>query len=666
MKKHRISRREFLRVSALTAVGAVALSCQGPGATQTEETEPEPVETKEAEPEEEAAGASSKQAPAFAEMVAAGDLPPLEERLPADPMVVEPNDRIGQYGGTWHMGSVGSSDNALVARTAGYEKPLRWDKTYTEVVPNLISSWETSEDGKVFTLYLRKGVRWSDGELLTADDYLFNFNDRLMNEDLTPTFPDALTVGGETPTMEKVDDYTVNVKFPLPSGGFTLHLANVSCQLLAMPAHHFEQFHIAYVDEAEMNQMVEDAGFEFWYELFGSKNEAFPCCYHDIGRPLTYAWVPPADASAFGEEPQAVFNRNPYYWKVDPDGNQLPYIDQLFYKMHENPDTILLDAIAGDIDMQKRHIDKIENVPVLQENSGDGGYHFFALQRQKMNNCILDLNQNYEDDPYIADLNKEMDFRIALSHGIDREELVEVINGGRGEPWQAAPLPNSPFYSEELAKQYTEHDPDTANEMLDLFLPDKDDEGYRLRTDNGERLIIIAETAADFKVVWIDILELIKEQWKEIGIEMRIKTHDRAFYQGERRGNGQTMLAVWEGDIDYWAVYHIRNQVACHHLWTAWINSGGEQGEEPPEVYKEINALYEELKMTVGLEDQRAIIAQIHELYPFDRIGTTTIPSGYGVVKNNFYNVSEEVPDMWIGATPALDNTCQYWIDEEA
>ena len=323
-----------------------------------------------------------------------------------------------------------------------------------------------------------------------------------------------------------------------------------------------------------------------------------------------------------------------------------------------------MDAIAGEIDMQKRHLDAMENIPVLKEHMDDGLYHFFRLQRGKMNTVILHINQNLEEDPYWAELAQQKDFRIAMSHAIDRQEIIDVVYAGQGEPWQTAPLVNSPFYNEKLAKQYTEYDPDKANEMLDEFLPDKDGDGFRLRSDTGERLSIVAEAAAEFKRDWTDSLEIMAEQWKKVGLDLTIKTHERAFYQGQRHELGLCMISVWEGDISYWGVAQLIYGNATLIKWTQWLESGGKTGEEPPEVYKQMQALEDELKMTVDFEKQKDLITQIQELYPFTRIGVSTIPKGYGIVKNNFHNVSPVIPDMWIGATPGLDNTCQYWIGQ--
>ena len=354
----KITRREFIRVSALGAAGIAAAACQPQTVVVKEtvvvtekqevvkevtvevekvvvetvvvQTAPEPTPTPIPE-------AMFDEAPMLAEMVAAGSLPPVDERVATEAMVVQVNESIGQYGGTWHMGSSGAGDRALTGRTAGYENPLRWDKTYTKVVSNLVTTWDTSADGTEFTLFLRKGVKWSDGTLLTADDYMFTFYDRVKNKELVPQFPTALIVGDGEPEMEKLDDYTLKVVFAAPSGGFTMYLADVGCALQPLPAEYNKQFHPDYAVKADLDAAIKAAGFDNWWELFGAVNDGYTCCPKSVGRPYQFAWViqPPP----YGEAPQSVWERNPYYWKVDPEGSQLPYIDKLFFKFHESRDT---------------------------------------------------------------------------------------------------------------------------------------------------------------------------------------------------------------------------------------------------------------------------------------------------------------------------------------
>ncbi|MBC7321362.1 ABC transporter substrate-binding protein, partial [bacterium] len=148
-----------------------------------------------------------KEAPMLAELVKQGKLPPVEQRLPKEPLVVRVVEEIGQYGGTWRRAWLGPADGAGVDRLL-IEPLLRYDSSYKKV-PQLAKNWKVSRDGKIFTFYLREGVKWSDGVPFTADDVIFYYEDILLNKELTPVVPDWMQIEGTIGKVEKVDDYTV-------------------------------------------------------------------------------------------------------------------------------------------------------------------------------------------------------------------------------------------------------------------------------------------------------------------------------------------------------------------------------------------------------------------------------------------------------------------------
>ncbi|NOZ27672.1 MAG: ABC transporter substrate-binding protein [Chloroflexi bacterium] len=668
-ERNRLTRREFLRLSGGAAVASLVAACAGGAPQPTATPAPAAPEAKPTPtPAEEVPTTKYKEAPQLAELVKQGKLPPVDERLPENPLVVQPVDRIGQYGGTWRTALRGGADNAWLLRTMDYEYLVRWDPDWTKVIPNLAESFEANEDATEFTFHLRKGVKWSDGEPFTADDIMFWYEDVFMNEDLTPVKTSWLVTGDEPVTVEKVDDYTVKFKFAAPNGLFLQRMATPSGSYITrFPRHYLEQFHIKYNPD-NIDKLIEEAGATDWVNLFQLKGSGVPGTPYDARwqnkeLPSLNAWIL---TTAYGEGTRVVAERNPYYWKVDPEGNQLPYLDRIVYEVGEDVEVLVLKALNGEIDMQDRHIAKPANKAVFVDNMEKGGYHFFEKIPSSMNMLIIALNLTHKD-PKMREIFQNKHFRIGLSYAINRQEIIDLVWVGAGEPFQAAPRPESPFYNERLAKQYTEYDVDKANEHLDMVLPEKDDEGFRLRPD-GERLSFSIEVAAT-QTDRIDALELIRGYWKAVGIDMQVKTEDRSILYTRKEANEHDAV-VWGGDggLDvileprWYFPYSAESNYA--ELWQFWYNKDP-RGEEPPEPTKKQMELYDQLKATGDPDKQADLMKQILEIAAdqFYVIGISLPPKGYGIVKNNFHNVPKVMPGSWLYPNPAPTNPCQYFKD---
>ena len=184
-----------------------------------------------------AQGMMYSEAPALAEMVANGDLPPVEERLPANPLVVEPIDDIGVYGGTWLTFGDNTSrlSNLVIWQDIGL---LMWNNEQNATVPSLVESWEISDDSQEYTFKLRDGLRWSDGAPMTADDVLFWYEDVISNDELRAVKPGFMrTPNGTVGTVEKIDDVTVVFKIHRATR-YVPHAANEGVpHLSARPLH---------------------------------------------------------------------------------------------------------------------------------------------------------------------------------------------------------------------------------------------------------------------------------------------------------------------------------------------------------------------------------------------------------------------------------------------
>ncbi|WP_240760230.1 ABC transporter substrate-binding protein, partial [Phytoactinopolyspora endophytica] len=369
----RLDRRQLLRAGGAFTLAALVPACSSgsdDGGNGTMPSEPPDGGTGEA--------------PELKALVDGGELPPLEERLPASPMVVQPTGEIGQYGGTWRNGMVGT-DGSRLNYSLAYENLVRWDLDWTEPIPNVAEAVEANEDATAFTFTLREGMRWSDGEPFTADDILFAYNDVLTHPEVNPSPYGVFVAGGEMGTIEKVDDVTVVFTFAAPHALFLDQLAGeVSATMLTrLPLHYLQKYHPDYADDAEQN--AKDADFSGWVEAL---QEALwgGALWHDIELPRLHAWIPVTPVS---DATEMIFERNPYYWKIDPEGNQLPYLDGIRFGIFQDDEVLLLSTLQGEIDMIDRTVTTTTNKPVLARDRESGGYDFFDLVPDKINSMTI-------------------------------------------------------------------------------------------------------------------------------------------------------------------------------------------------------------------------------------------------------------------------------------
>ncbi len=609
-----------------------------------------------------------KEAPMLAEKVEAGELPPVEERLPSEPLVVEVVDSIGVYGGTWHMGLRGGSDSALLTRTVAYDGLVRWAPDWSGVVPGVAKSFESNAEGDEFTFHLREGMKWSDGAPFTADDIMFWYEDMFMNESLTPFPYSWLVVNDEPVVVEKIDDYTVKFKFAGPNGLFLLRAATGSGLTFTQhPKHYLSQFHASYADAEELDKMVEENEYETWDQLYWNRAGD----WGNPEKPVLYAWHTVQPYS--GTNVNVILERNPYYWKVDAEGNQLPYIDTVALDVGDDVDTLTLRALNGEIDMQSRHIATLENKAVFYDNMEAGEYDFFEVIPAGNNAMAISLNWTY-DDPALREVFRNKDFRIGLSYAIDRQEIIDTVLLGQGIPYQIAPRPESEFYDEEFATQYTEYNVELANEHLDKAFPEKDADGFRLGPD-GERISFVFEVMA-IGQSWLDMMELISSYWAEVGVDIQIKAIDRSILT-DHKDNNLHQATVWggEGGIggDLWLdpYWYFPMYFGSNYAVTWWWYYVGDtrlpEGEMPSEAALRQMELYDMIKATTDTEEQAEYMRELLQIAKeeFYVMGIALPGDGYGIVRNNFHNVPESMPASWQYVNPGPTNTCQYYIDPQ-
>jgi peptide/nickel transport system substrate-binding protein len=671
------TRRDFLRLSAVAAAGFVVAAC---AKTEAPTATPEPKAAATAVPATATPAPptatpepaiSPHQAPKFQEMEKAGQLPPLEQRLPKNPRVIKPLESIGAYGGLMRHPLLGSWSSRFYS-FMGDENLLVWTPNWDGLLPNVAESYDVNADSSQYTFHLREGMKWSDGEDFTADDIMFWYNDIMLNEELTPQKPSWLTVGGEFAVVEAPDTHTVKFSFAAPYGLFLQWVATPSgSNMIEYPEHYVKQFHPKYNTDT-LDAMVSEAGFATWVELFQAKTGAqgAGAAWTNVDLPVIYAWI--VTEPAGGNVTRAVSEPNPYYWKVDTEGNQLPYIGRIEWEFLSDPEVLLLRTLNGEVEFMNYYANSLKNKAVLYENMEKGDYHFFDQIRDQACTTVIHLNWNTTNAP-LREAFQTKDFRIALSHAINRQEIIDTVFVGQGIPYQAAPKPTSQFYNETLATQYTEYDVAKANQLLDALYPEKDANGVRLGPDGKSikfDLIVDATRMPD----WIDVLEMVKIYWQPVGIDMEIQGISGELLDERRKANDYDATAGWsDGGLATLLtpgqfLFPLGWGSTFAPAWGEWLQPGDFGGvpEEPPDDVKKQKDLYDQIKATADPEKQVELMNQIIDI-AIDRfwtIGISLDTGQFGVVKNNYYNVPLAMPESWNYPDPFPTNTCTYWIKE--
>lgn len=600
-----------------------------------------------------------EEAPMLSEQVAAGTLPPVDERLPVKPMVLEVVDQPGEYGGTMRRAILGGGDQHNIVRTIGSENLVRWDVTWSEVRPNIAESYEVSADAKTFTFKLREGTRWSDGELFTADDIMFWYEDVFLDTRLTPSkHPNYVGPSGPV-KVTKIDDYTVEFKFEEANGLFIQNMAyGFGYYPVVYAKHYLSQYHEKYNPNIQELVDAEPAAAD-WIQLFNLKAGPMhtPLFWQNPDRPTLHAWHL---TNAYGSSDRVVAERNPYYFKVDSEGQQLPYIDRITYDQVEDVETILLKAFNGEIDYMNRHLGRPPYRAVLTDNMERGKYRFFDTNDLPSNTMILMLNLN-NADPVKREIVSNKDFRIGLSHAINRQEIIDLLYFGSGRASQTAPQPTSDLYKEQYSTQFTEFNPELANEFLDKAgLSERDDEGFRLGPD-GERFSLVFMVADVFGLQYPDAMQLVAEYAADVGIDIQVRATDRSRLMELVRSNEQDAY-MWNcggGQADAYTspmcyVPRPGNTVHWAKLWAEW-GVDPETGEEPPAEVKAIFAAYDEVLAAPTPEEQKARMERVLEL-SMDQlftIGLIQNEPAFGVARNNVGNVPDPLPiagQLWYPA----------------
>jgi peptide/nickel transport system substrate-binding protein len=597
------------------------------------------------------------EAPMLAERVAAGELPPVGERLPAEPLVVEPTNMVGQYGGTLYCAGLApeTTNDCQIGTVTGL---FRFSHDLSEAEPEVAESYEFSEDYTSVTIKLREGIKWSDGVPFTADDVLFYFEDWQLDPDLFPATPAIWQPGGEVMQVSKVDDYTVQFDFAVPNPAFALIHYSAAPAYPYRPRHFMEAFHLKYNPEA--NNEAQAGGFDTWQARFTNTANTYGYGAQNPDMPVLDPWMPVSR-----DTQGMIYERNPYYFKVDTEGNQLPYIDMLDIEYVTDLEVMNLKTISGELSIAGLDM-LLVNYPVIREAQEAAGYRTVLVYSERGADVALALNQVHPD-PVLREIFNDVRFRQALSVGINRDEINELVFLGQGTPRQATINEDASFFKQEWADHYAQFDPDLANQLLDEIGLTRGADGVRTRPD-GQPLAFQLEFLPH-EGPKTEVAELVVRHWRDLGLQVDAASRERSFLSARLNAMEQDMSG-WHVDRQLertayaygWEGSKLgpggNSAILYANGWRLWLLSGGEQGVEPPQAAKDLAAAFADWQKTViGTPEYEA--AGIHaydlvaeNLWVIGVIGGAPQPI---VVANNLENVFSEAvyngdERVWWGA----------------
>ena len=623
------------------------------------------------------------EAPTLAAMVAAGSLPPVEERLPnaADVMVVPVVDRIGDYGGTWRRAFTGPNDGQNADRLM-MDMVLYYDLNGTDVIPNVAKGWDISGDGLTYTLYLREGMKWSDGMPFTSEDFVWHFNNVILDDEINPTREGQIGWSGvQVESMTAINETTVAVQLKERKDGFLDSLADYSAGGWTLhgrladgmygPTHYLKTIHRKFADDKDaFDKRVTDAGYENWITFF--KDNSSPLKSTDT--PVVSPWKMTSPITAEIYE----WERNPYYWAVDPAGNQLPYIDRISMTLTGEKEILNLKASAGEIDFQHRHIE-MAKVPVFKENEERSNIDVMFWGSHgavgiSINNSYGEGPVDYEVDEEVKKWLNNFEFRKALSFAIDRNKINEVMFLGQGDISQPVFSKGHPFYpGDEVAQKYTEHDPEMSKQILDsIGLVDTDGDGIRNRTDGKGNMVFIMDFGAEYFVAYDVLAELMEEDLAKVGIKVALKPIDVSLFKERRDGNigvlmaNGLMSARWPNVLEEWYDHG--------SAYRAWYTGGRDvhtkdavAAEPTDPAILRLAELADQAKQ-LRYVDRKDIYVEaqkifIDNLYAIGAVGNTPAFNGVIVKKKYFKNVPPQAPNESPLQNPGIARTVQFFME---
>ncbi len=607
------------------------------------------------------------QSPYLDARVASGDLPAVEDRLPDQPMVFEVLEEIGVYGGTFTVFATGNHPwNDLTEEPArgGFILEMTPDG---EVIPGMVLDFEESEDFETFTLHLRPGMQWSNGDPFTSEDFRFK------REDMRP-FDVAWTqtiFGTPDGFVEIPDEYTVILHLGAAEPSKRLDLVTWKGGEWSSfhPSAYLKQWHPDFNEDAEA--LATEEGFDTWEDAFNWHREFNPL--NDANKPTTQMWMPQTFSTT-----ARLFERNPYFHQVDTAGQQLPYVDQVLSQTVD-PETYTLKIVSGETDVAF-FTATFADFTLFKENAEAGNYTVYGLPSFMSAAVMYEINFSHPD-PVMRELFNALEFRQALSVAIDRDEINDLVFSGLATPLQHTVVRSAPYYRDEWGENAAQFDPDLANQLLDdLGLSERNSDGIRLRSD-GDPLTIIIEMSGTVAATSLAINELVVSYWSAMGIDARINVMGQD--AGSRIASGNFDLLSDNKDISEMEATLLDESLLAllpRHAWEPWLLANADveagaktlddfeggvlPGEEPPEDIMALVQLRRELKGTVwGSEEYLRLATEYWQRFSDNlyTIGTVGEAPFIIIARSNIGNIPDRLPP-WIAGKGDMNHFANQWF----
>jgi len=555
------------------------------------------------------------EAPSLAKKVAAGKLPPVDERLPINPRKLNFKNlglKIGKYGGSIRMLMARAKD-ARQMSVYGYSRLVGYHPKTFELEADILESFEVKE-GRRFTFELRRGHKWSDGQPLTSEDFRYWWEDVANNKELSPVGPPKIMIiNDELPIFEVINRYKFRYTWKRPNPDFLPRLASASPLYIYRPAHYMRQFHEKYTDQDVLKKTVKKSKQRNWAALHNKMDNLYR--NDNVDLPVLQPWVSISKPSAS----RLIFKRNPFFHRVDPEGKQLPYTDSFIFTIANNK-LIPAKTGTGEVDLQARYL-RFDDYTFLKKGEERSPYSTRLWKTAKGAHLALFPNLNV-NNPILRKLIRDVRFRRALSLSVHRHEINQVIYYGLAIGGNNSVLPESPLYRPTYRNKWANFDLQKANQLLDeIGLVQRDSSGIRLMPD-GSPLHLIIETAGE-STEQTDVLELVRDSWLKIGIKIFSKPSQRNVFRN-RIFSGETAMSIWSGIENGLVTANsspaefvpTSQQSLQWPKWGQYYETNGKAGERPTEEHIiHLLELYQRWKNTAAQKEKSEIWEKILKIH---------------------------------------------------